>query len=94
VFSYSRADSIKNNSFYEIVFASLFQKSITNCLVTRRHIKSLRILYAVDKLRIRNENIQMDINYTILIFRLNFSLQHGTKRGSWKSRWIYFSQKI
>jgi len=85
VFSYSRADTIKNNSFYKVVFASLFQKSITNFLVTRRHIKSLRILYAVDKLCIRNENMEMDINYTILIFRLNVLLQHGTKRDFWKS---------
>jgi hypothetical protein len=84
VISYSRPNNIKNNSFFEVVFANLFKKSIINCLVTRRHITSVRILYAVDKLRIRNDNIQMDINYTIPIFRPNFSLKHEKKIDCWK----------
>jgi len=33
-----RVDNIKNISLHEVVFASLFRKSITNYPLTRRHI--------------------------------------------------------
>ena len=51
VVSYSRVHNIKNISLHKL-FASLFQKSITNCPVTRRHIKALRILSATDRIQV------------------------------------------
>ena len=36
-------------------------------------------------MRLWDGNIKMDIKGSNFVFRLNYSLQHGTKRDFWKS---------
>ena len=59
--SNSTVYNIRNISLHEVVFATLFQKLITNNLVTRRHIQSVMILNAVDRIQDRTGGLEADI---------------------------------